>query len=132
MVTVPVPARKAIFWLLLAGVAIGSLMPVDYLPRQVFDLWDKAQHALGFVLLAWSGHWAYCPPGTLGAVGAVGMRRPVVLALGLLLFGAAIEIAQSVTGWRHGDGLDLLADAVGLVFGLVTAQRSRAAREAAK
>lgn len=121
----PVPplARKALFWLLLLAVAVGSLLPVDYLPRQVFDLWDKAQHALGFVALAWAGAWAHLNRN---------VRQLVWLATGLLAFGAAIEIAQAFTGWRQGDGLDLLADAVGLAVGLATARGAMHGRLAAK
>ncbi len=80
-------------------------MPGAMLPP-VFNFWDKAQHALGFLGLTCLAslaypekHWRY-----LGMV--------------LLLAGAAIELAQSATGWRHGDWLDLLADAVGIVTAL--------------
>lgn len=106
---VPLPARKAFFWLLLLAVAVGSLLPVGYLPPQAFDLWDKAQHALGFLALALAGTWAHPRRNAWQTVG---------LATGLLAFGAAIEIAQAFTGWRQGDGLDLLADAIGLAAGL--------------
>ena len=37
--------------------------------------------------------------------------------MGLLVFGALIEVAQSSTGWRNGDLLDLLADAAGVWLG---------------
>jgi hypothetical protein len=39
------------------------------------------------------------------------------LSLWLLTLGGAIELAQSATGWRHGDLLDLLADATGIALG---------------
>jgi VanZ family protein len=109
---VPLPARRAFFWLLLLAVAVGSLLPADYLPPQAFDLWDKAQHALGFLALALAGTWAHPRRNAWQTVG---------LATGLLAFGAAIEIAQAFTGWRQGDGLDLLADAIGLAAGLALA-----------
>jgi len=110
---VPIPARKALFWVLLLAVAVGSLLPVDYLPPQAFDLWDKAQHALGFLALALAGTWAHPRRNA---------RQTVALATGLLAFGAAIEIAQAFTGWRQGDGQDLLADGIGLAAGLALAR----------
>ena len=101
-----------IFWLLLALVIGLTLSPVAYLPQQAFSLWDKAQHALAFAGLAGLGALAY-------------PRRIGLLAVGLLVFGGAIELAQAATGWRSGDWADWLADAVGLVAGLALALLSR-------
>lgn len=96
---------KTSFWLSTMAVVVLSLLPVAYLPPQSFDIWDKTQHAAGFLVLAVLGLAAY--PAT-----------PVLrVCLGLLLLGGAIEFAQSATGWRQGDLLDLLADAVGIVLG---------------
>jgi hypothetical protein len=39
--------------------------------------------------------------------------------LGLALFGAGIEVAQWLTGWRQGDWQDWVADYVELVMGAV-------------
>ena len=36
------------FWALALCVAVLSLMPTNYLPAQVFSLWDKPHHALAF------------------------------------------------------------------------------------
>ena len=66
--------------------------------------WDKAQHAAGFATLAYVGLRAYA-----------GQVR--VLVIGLLLFGAGIEVAQWLSGWRMGDWQDWLADCVGLLAG---------------
>jgi len=92
---------QAVFWASVAVTGFLSLVPTELLP-QVFNWWDKAQHALGFALLTALGFMAY--PNAR-------WRLPV----GLLLFGAFVELAQAATGWRHGDGLDLLADALGIV-----------------
>lgn len=92
------------FWALVVLTAALSWTPVQHLPQQVFDLWDKAQHALGFAALAYSGLSAY-------------PRRPLRLALGLLAYGVLIEWVQSATGWRHGDVADWLADALGVAVG---------------
>lgn len=77
------------FWGLATAVTVLSLTPVEHLPPQVFDWWDKAQHALGFAALAVAARLAY--PTLRGAV----------LVAGLLLHGAAIEWAQAASGWRR-------------------------------
>ena len=100
------------FWLLLLVVIGLTLSPVAYLPPQAFSLWDKAEHALAFAALTALGALAY-------------PRRIGLLALSLLVFGGAIELAQAATGWRSGDWADWLADAVGLVAGLALAALSR-------
>lgn len=93
-------ARVA-FWACLLGVAVLSLTPVQHLPPQVFSLWDKAQHAGGFVVLTLLGLWAY-------------PQRAVTLLAAMLALGVGIEVAQAATGWRYGDVLDWVADAVGV------------------
>jgi glycopeptide antibiotics resistance protein len=37
--------------------------------------------------------------------------------MGLALFGIGIEVAQWLTGWRHGDWQDWIADCVGIMIG---------------
>ena len=92
---------KSAFWLLCAAVTVLSLLPVDQLPPQALDIWDKAQHAIGFMVLA-----------ALGLAAFPRQYRP--LTWGLLVFGLAIELAQSLTTWRQGDVWDWLADAIGI------------------
>ena len=91
------------FWLLVVVTLCMSLVPVVHVPS-AFSFWDKAQHAVGFAALAFSGLLAY--PG-----------RIRFLVLGLVLFGVGIEIAQWLTGWRHGDWQDWVADCVGISLG---------------
>ena len=100
------------FWSAALGVAVLSLMPIAYLPPQVFSLWDKAQHALAFTALASLGLLAY-------------PRQPWRMVLALLAFGGAIELAQAATGWRYGEWSDWLADAVGLAAGWALAWHPR-------
>jgi len=97
--------KQLAFWGALAVVVVMSLLPGALLPK-VFSFWDKAQHALGFFGLTLLALWAY-PKLPLPYVG-----------LSLLVAGGAIELAQSATGWRHGDWLDLLANAVGITAAL--------------
>jgi len=92
------------FWALVLAVGVLSLLPLAYLPEQAATVWDKAQHAIGFAVLAVLGLWAY-------------PSRAWLVLPGLLLFGALIELAQAATGWRHGDWQDVLANAVGLALG---------------
>lgn len=98
---------QLLFWVAVAIVAVLSLLPGDYLPPVAFSVWDKAQHALGFLLLGVLGLNAY--PNNI-----------VRVVMGLLIYGAAIELAQAATGWRYGDWQDWLANAVGvtLAYGL--------------
>jgi VanZ family protein len=93
--------RKLVFWCALVTVVVMSLMPGPMLPSSI-NFWDKAQHALGFFGLTWLALLAY-PRKPMNQIGVV-----------LLLLGGAIELAQWATGWRQGDWLDLLADAVGI------------------
>ena len=101
---------KFTFWILCGVVVMLSLLPVDQLPPATLDVWDKAQHALGFALLTTAGWLAY-------------PRQRARLASGLLLLGAGIELAQSFTGWRQGDAWDWLADAVGIAIVMLVAQQ---------
>lgn len=102
---------KLSFWSLLLVTLWLSLVPVDQLPSGL-DFWDKAQHALGFTALAFLGLLAY--PG-----------RTSFVIVGLMLFGAGIECAQELSGWRQGDWVDWLADIVGVLIGRLTLYASR-------
>ncbi len=93
---------KIVFWLSLLGIFNLSLLPGEQLPPQASQIWDKAQHAIGFLWLGLCGHLAY-PAHTLRVL------------IGVLLAGVAIELAQALTPWRHGDWQDWVADAVGAI-----------------
>ena len=74
-----------------------------YLPSVTFDWWDKAQHALAFLML-----------GLLGLLSYPSFARRVFV--GLVFYGVAIELVQDATGWRYGDWQDWGADVFG--FGM--------------
>lgn len=95
--------KKSAFWLLFLALTVLSLLPVAFLPPPAFSIWDKAQHALGFAALTALALWAY-------------PRHPLRVAFALLVYGGLIEVAQAASGWRQGDWLDLLADAVGIAL----------------
>ena len=87
--------------LAMLGVAVLALLPTELLTAPVFNWWDKAQHALAFAVLTVWGLWAWP------------LAWRWVLA-GMLVFGAAIELAQWACGWRFAEWADWAADAVGV------------------
>ena len=104
------PWARAAFWLGTVAVLVLSLLPAEHLPaRGPFNLWDKAQHALAFAMLT--------------VLGLIAWPQPALrwqLLLSLVALGGAIEVAQHLSGWRHGEWADAAADAVGVALvGLV-------------
>jgi VanZ family protein len=89
-----------IIWAL--AIWIGSLMPS---PPTTVEHGDKVQHFIGYAGLAilafrmWPRYW--------------------LVWLAAALMGVAVEIAQSLTGWRTFDPQDMLANALGAVIGLL-------------
>jgi len=104
------------WFLAMVSVTVLALLPIEQLQYPVFDWWDKGQHALAFAVL--SG-WA------LLLWSAAAWR----VVLGMLLFGAALELAQWAVGWRFAEWADLAADAVGvaLAWGVTRGLRTLAA-----
>lgn len=84
----------AVLWL--------AVMPAP--PHMISTGWDKSNHLLAFGTLTWL------------ALHAFPQRLKSVL-LGLLAYGALIEILQSLTPTRSAEWLDLCADAVGILLG---------------
>lgn len=105
---------QTIFWVAVVIVTVMSLLPGAYLPPVAFSVWDKAQHALGFLML-----------GVLGLRSYPKDSNSVVFCL--LIYGAAIEMVQAATGWRYGDWQDWIANAVGvaIAYGLWRAVEMR-------
>ena len=99
-----------LFWLCFIALNALALSPAPFLPpMEIFNWWDKAQHAIGF--------------GTLAVLAALAYPHFSKLRLGVLLClqGVAIELLQHWGGYRFGDWQDALADAVGVVLGLCLA-----------
>lgn len=86
-------ALLAVFWL--------ALLPAPEVAKLV-SWQDKIEHAVLFALLALLALAAW-------------PERPLTIAIGLLLYGGAMEFAQSMTAHRFGDPWDWVADAVGLL-----------------
>ena len=102
---------KLLFWICFAGLNALALSPAPYLPPlEIFNWWDKAQHAIGFGTLTVLAVLAYPH---------VSKYRVAVL---LLLQGVAVQVLQYVSGYRFGDWQDAVADAVGVLIGLLIFQ----------
>jgi len=103
-----VPAfARGLFWLCTVVVTILSLIPIEQLPPQLFNWWDKGQHALAFFVLA-----------VLGGTGYTKANR-WKMPCGLLVLGATIEVLQVLSGWRYGELADLAADVTGIAAALL-------------
>ena len=107
------PQRRALWRALLAVMLIVitclALSPAP--PKTITTGWDKSNHALAFAALAFSGVWAL-------------WQRPrqwIWLAVTLVGYGIAIEIAQSFLPPREADWHDVVADSVGIALGLLAA-----------
>ncbi len=99
-------------WLLaILVVAVAWLALAPAPPDALSTGWDKLNHASAFTALC------------VAALFAFPHSRANVLwvAVALLAFGGAIEIAQSFTPTRSAEWGDLLADAVGIALGALIA-----------
>ncbi len=101
--TLPPSLFKLLFWLACAGFTLLALVPTGYLPPDIFNWWDKAQHAVAFAVMGALGLAAY-------------PKFPLRLLLWLPVFGGVIELTQAATGWRDGQWGDWLADGLGLLL----------------
>jgi VanZ family protein len=104
---IPRPIRLTLF---VAGCLIIlylSLAPTTAIPQ--VTLWDKVEHASAYFGLSLLGVWAL-------------PERVRRVAIGLVLGGVGVEIAQATMGWgRDGDPLDALANTVGVATGTALA-----------
>ena len=105
-----VRAARIAFWLALTLLSILFLLPQHYLASGVFDWWDKLQHTLAFGLLTLLGLLAYA---STKKQLKTQVHRIVVA---MVLYGALIEVLQSVSGWRYGEFGDWAADVVGVLL----------------
>src|SRR3954471_7923658 len=105
--------RLRILWFAaVLAVVVGSLLPGSSLPMQTLgqlDVSDKLLHFAGYAVLA------FLP--------TVHERWPTVRAaiLGALVLGVLLEFAQRLSPGRSFEVGDMLADACGLICGLIIA-----------
>jgi hypothetical protein len=94
---------RGLFGAVLVGVLVLALIPGGNGPDWFVHA-DKLRHAAAF--------------GTLWAIGRrIGLQPSWILALGLLVFGIGIELAQAMTPYRESSLGDVLADAAGIAAG---------------
>jgi VanZ family protein len=92
-------------WALVAAVVIGSLTPGD-LARSL-SIHDKLMHAGSyFLLMIWFA-------------GLYRRSRHLAIALVLFCLGTVLDMLQAGTATRHFDLRDVLANASGILLGLV-------------
>ena len=114
------PLRYGQWWraasaILLLLVLAATIMPVIWLwpDRREFVSWfgqiDKVAHILVFAFLS------------LWFAGQYRPRSYWRIAIGLLAFGIVIEVCQRLVGYRSAEWLDVAADFVGIIAGLLIA-----------
>ena len=106
---------KLFFWLAIVAVILLSLLPIS-VPQLVLVSWeDKIHHSIAYGSLYFLAICAYSYRFSIWSIGAI-----------LVLFGLLMEIAQSMTAYRYGDPLDLLANTSGiLLVGIAYSMRRR-------
>jgi len=96
-------AWLGIGWLLVAAVVFLTLTPSP--PRIEMLVSDKLQHGLSYTcLMLWFGQ-IYQP------------GRYWRIAAALTLLGMALEVLQGISGLRHFEYLDMLANSIGVLTG---------------
>jgi VanZ family protein len=99
-------AFRAMFWLYFIGLTGLALSPAPYLPPlNIFNWWDKAQHAIGYGSL------------TVSALLAYPHKPKWKMAAMLWIHGCLIELLQYFSGYRYADWQDSAADGVGVALG---------------
>lgn len=90
------------FFAVALAVLVLALTPTA--SRTATTGWDKTNHLLAFVVLAWLGLKAY-------------PRRVAAALIGLFAYGGLIEILQIFIPNRSADWTDLVANGLGLLLG---------------
>lgn len=93
---------KVLFWLALTAIVLLSLLPLTRDTQ--FSAQDKLQHGLAYAALYFLAARAYVPRYPLWVLGVI-----------FVMFGIAIEFAQSLTGHRQTDIWDMLANTSGML-----------------
>lgn len=97
---------RILFWIAFVILTYLFLVPQQYLAPEIFDWWDKLQHSLAFGVLSILAFVAY----------GSNQSRVSRAAFSLVMYGALIEVLQSLSGWRYGEFRDWLADLLGIII----------------
>jgi VanZ family protein len=103
------PAWRALLLSLMCLAAWFAFIPAT--PSARPDGFDKIEHLVAFASLGVAASFTTNP----------GLRRTVLAAAGLVLYGGFIELVQSQLPTRTADWADMLADSVGVAAGLALA-----------
>ena len=96
---------RIIFWLALVVSYVSAIVPQDVAPT-LGDLSDKTVHFIAFSVLSLLLFLAY----------RLALWKGM---FALVFYGAFIEFSQYFTPNRCAEGLDIVADSIGIVLGLV-------------
>jgi len=108
----PRPLRVLVFAVCVAVLLWLSLAPTRDLPGADL-LWDKAEHAIAYVVLMTAGLLLF-------------PRHPWLLVGGALGLGVAIELLQASMGFgRQGDWRDVVANSLGVLVAFLAARLAR-------
>ncbi|WOB09910.1 VanZ family protein [Piscinibacter gummiphilus] len=107
-------------WQLLLALLVGVVCYLAFTPtppQLATAWWDKANHSLAFLALTFTACLAFPRPG----------RGVWLVIVGLLAFGAGIEVVQAFVPGRSCEWADLLADSVGIAAGVLVTLPLRSA-----
>ncbi len=90
----------------LLAVILLSLLPQEVLPDP--GTWDKLNHAMAYGVLVLAG-----------GLGFRGLRSLLLVGIGLLILGIALEIAQAALPHRSASAYDVLANFIGISLGSI-------------
>lgn len=97
----PRPLRLVAFGIAVATLLWLSLAPSEDLPSGI-TFWDKAEHALAYLVLTLTGFLLF-------------PRHPRLVMAVAIVLGAGVEILQSLMGFgRQGDWRDMVANTLGV------------------
>ena len=100
VLNVSIQAFRAGFLIIICAISYLALTPIELDGLQ--HTWDKGNHLAAFIMLAFfidfsvSGYWRKW--------------------LGLVIYGAVIEVAQWFSGYRVFELTDILADSIGITI----------------
>ena len=98
----------AFFFVFLIAIEYLALTPAQI--KLIENSWDKAHHFIAFAALYVTLHFGFS-----------GLNLGAKVAI-LLAYGVQIEIAQSFVPNRYFSLLDVVADSIGIVFGILVAR----------